>query len=48
MATIAGVAATWAGKRVTCKVSEQAFRRVFKSLITLVALRLLLKAWSLY
>lgn len=38
-ATIAGFAGTWAGKRVTHHVSETLFRRVFRVLVSVVALR---------
>jgi len=47
LATIAGFAGTWAGKHVTHHVSERAFRHVFKALITVVALRLIYKGWTL-
>lgn len=47
LATIAGFAGTWAGKRVTHKVSERAFRLVFKWLITIVAMRLFYRGWVL-
>ncbi|OED44629.1 hypothetical protein AB833_01170 [Chromatiales bacterium (ex Bugula neritina AB1)] len=43
LATGAGFAGTYAGKRVQHRVSEQAFRRVFKWLITVVAIRLLVR-----
>lgn len=43
LATGAGFVGTWLGKRTTHLVSETTFRLVFKWLITLVALRLLLK-----
>ena len=46
LATIAGFAGTWLGRRVTVHVSERAFRFVFRWLITLVALRLLWSGWS--
>lgn len=42
-ATAAGFLGTWAGKRVTHMVSEATFRKVFRWLITLVALRLVYK-----
>ena len=42
-ATIAGFVGTWLGKRVTKRVSEITFRRVFKWLVTLIALRLVFK-----
>ncbi len=49
LATGAGFAGTYVGKRVEHRVSEQTFRRVFKWLITFVALRLLTRgAWQLY
>lgn len=38
-ATIAGFAGTWAGKRITHRVSEALFRRVFRVLVSVVALR---------
>lgn len=47
LATLAGFAGTWVGKRVTHLISEKTFRIVFKWLITLVALRLLYRGWSL-
>jgi uncharacterized membrane protein YfcA len=43
LATGAGFLGTWLGKQTTHLVSESTFRWVFKWLITLVALRLLLK-----
>ena len=47
LATIAGFAGTWAGKRVTHRISEKVFRLAFKSLITLVAVRLLYRGLTL-
>ena len=47
LATVAGFTGTWAGKRVTHHISETTFRLVFKWLITLVAIRLLYRGWSL-
>lgn len=44
-ATAAGFAGTWAGKHVSHKISEATFRRVFRWLITLVALRLIYKGF---
>lgn len=44
-ATVAGFVGTWIGRRVTHRVSEQAFRRVFRVLVSLVALRLIYKAF---
>ena len=41
-ATVAGFLGTWLGKRVAQKVSEITFRKVFKWLVTLMALRLVL------
>jgi uncharacterized membrane protein YfcA len=41
LATLAGIAGTWAGKRVTHHISDQMFRRVFRLLVSLVALRLI-------
>lgn len=38
-ATIAGFVGTWAGKRVTHHVSEALFRRTFRMLVSVVALR---------
>ncbi len=45
-ATIAGFAGTWAGKRVTHHVSETQFRRVFRMLVSVVALRFIYKGVS--
>ncbi len=45
-AILAGFAGTWAGKRVSHHISETAFRRVFRWLITVVALRLIYKGLS--
>ena len=42
-ATLAGFFGTWAGKRATKKISEILFRKVFKWLVTLIALRLVFK-----
>ena len=47
LATFAGFTGTWIGKRVTVHVSETAFRTVFRWLITLVALRLVYKGWTM-
>ena len=47
LATIAGFFGTWAGKRVTHRISETTFRLVFRWLITLVALRMLYRGWTL-
>jgi uncharacterized membrane protein YfcA len=41
LAVIAGFVGTWCGKRVTHRISESTFRRVFKWLVTIVALQLL-------
>lgn len=38
-ATLAGFAGTWVGKRVTHHISEKLFRRVFRLLVSVVALR---------
>ncbi len=46
-ATIAGFAGTWVGKHVTHHVSEALFRRVFRVLVSIVALRLIYKGWAL-
>ena len=40
-ATIAGFIGTWLGKRLAHKVSEQAFRIVFRLLVSLASLRLI-------
>ncbi len=45
-ATIAGFAGTWAGKRFTHHVSEAQFRRVFRMLVSVVALRFIYKGVS--
>jgi len=42
-ASITGVMGTWVGKRATHLISEKLFRRVFKVLVSLVALRLIYK-----
>lgn len=41
--SLAGIAGTWAGKRITHRISEAAFRIVFKTLITVVAFRFIYK-----
>ena len=46
-ATVAGLVGTWLGKRTTSMVSEQTFRRVFKFIVTLIALRLLFKGFNI-
>ena len=46
-ATVAGFIGTWIGKRVTHHVSEALFRRVFRLLVSVVALRLIYKGWAL-
>jgi uncharacterized membrane protein YfcA len=46
LATLAGFAGAWLGKRATVHVSERAFRIVFRWLITLAALRLVWGGWS--
>ena len=43
MATIAGLAGAYVGKRITHRISEQLFRRVFKIMVSLFALRLIYK-----
>jgi len=43
LATLAGFAGAWIGKRVTVHVSETAFRTVFRWLVTFAALRLVYK-----
>lgn len=45
-ATLAGFLGTWVGKRVTHRVSEQLFRRVFRILVSLVAIRLIYQGWA--
>lgn len=40
-ATLAGFVGTWIGKRLTHEVSETLLRKVFKALVTLVALRMI-------
>jgi uncharacterized membrane protein YfcA len=47
-ATVAGFVGTVLGKRVTHRVSEQTFRQVFKCVITLVALRLIYRGFTLW
>lgn len=47
-ATLSGFAGTWVGKHLHHRISEQLFRQVFKTLMTLFALRLLFRAWGLY
>ena len=47
VAVVAGFAGTWIGRHVTHRVSEQTFRLVFRTLIALVALRLLYRGWVL-
>jgi uncharacterized membrane protein YfcA len=47
MASVMGFLGTWLGKRITHHVSEQAFRLVFRWLISIVALRLLYRGWVL-
>jgi len=42
-ATLAGFLGTWVGKRVSFRISETGFRRVFRILVSLVALRLIYK-----
>jgi uncharacterized membrane protein YfcA len=42
-ATVTGVMGTWAGKRANHLISEQLFRKVFKVMVSLVALRLIYK-----
>lgn len=41
VATLVGFAGAWAGKRVSHRISDGVFRIVFKSIVTLVALRLM-------
>ncbi|MBX2839419.1 MAG: hypothetical protein KTR35_21365, partial [Gammaproteobacteria bacterium] len=42
-ATITGVVGTWVGKRASHLISEQLFRKVFRVMVSLVALRLIYK-----
>jgi uncharacterized membrane protein YfcA len=46
LATLAGFAGAWLGKRATVHVSERAFRIVFRWLITVAALRLIYGGWT--
>ena len=46
VATLVGFAGAWAGKRVSHRISDQLFRIVFKSIVTLVALRLMAQAFA--
>lgn len=39
---------TWFGKRISHHISESTFRILFKSIMTLLGLRLLFQAWQLY
>lgn len=49
LATVAGFVGTYVGKRVTHLVSEVTFRRVFRVLISVVAVRmLLLGLWGIF
>jgi uncharacterized membrane protein YfcA len=45
-ATFAGFLGTWIGKQVTHRISEVAFRRVFKVLVSVVAIRLIYLGWT--
>ena len=45
-ATLAGFSGTWVGKVLAHKVSEQFFRTVYKWVISLIAIRLVLKGFS--
>ena len=47
-ATVAGFAGTAVGKRVTHTMPENWFRLGFRALMTLLALRLLYRAWDLF
>jgi uncharacterized membrane protein YfcA len=47
VASLAGIAGTWAGKRVVHAISERVFRNLFRCLITLMAVRLLVRGWML-
>ncbi len=46
LATLAGFAGAWLGKRATLHISEQAFRTVFRWLVTAAALRLVYSGWT--
>jgi len=46
LATLAGFAGAWLGKRATLHVSETAFRTVFRWLVTFAALRLVWGGWT--
>lgn len=47
LATLAGFAGTWSGKRISHRISERLFRTAFKWLITAVAFRLVFKGLTL-
>lgn len=44
-ATIAGYLGTWLGKKITVSIPEQLFRHVFRSIVSLAALRLIYKGF---
>lgn len=46
LATLAGFAGAWLGKRATLHVSERTFRIVFRWLVTFAALRLVWGGWT--
>jgi len=45
VATVVGLAGAWAGKRVSHRISDQVFRLFFRSIVTVVALRLMFQAF---
>lgn len=47
-ATLAGFAGTWVGRHAHHRISENLFRQVFRAIMTLFAIRLLFRAWTLY
>ncbi|MCI5076948.1 sulfite exporter TauE/SafE family protein [Oricola sp.] len=47
MASVAGFAGTWTGRHVTHHVSEELFRKLFRILVSLIAVRLIYKGWTM-
>jgi uncharacterized membrane protein YfcA len=45
-ASLAGFLGTWIGKRITHRISEQGFRKVFRILISIVSIRLIHMGWT--
>ena len=45
-ATLAGFAGTWAGKRISHRISEELFRRVFRVLVSVIAVRMIFQGLS--